>query len=43
MAEFKKLENKDGINETGRHDGALMGGMTPSKILQVMIIFFNCV
>lgn len=40
MAEFKKLENKDGINETGRHDGALMGGMTLSKILQISFLFF---
>lgn len=40
MAEFKKLENKDSINETGRHDGALMGGMTLSKILQISFLFF---
>lgn len=27
-------------NETGRHDGALMGGMTLSKILQISFLFF---
>lgn len=39
MAEFKKLENKDGINETGRHDRSLMGGMTLSKIFHIPFFF----
>lgn len=41
MAEFKKLENKAGINETRRHDRALTGGMTLSKILEVSFLIVS--
>ena len=40
--EFKKLENKEGINETHQHDRAITAGMKVSKILEIShLIVFN--
>lgn len=40
--EFKKLENKEGINETHQHDRAITAGVKVSKILEIShLIVFN--
>lgn len=40
--EFKKLENKEGINETHQHDRAITADVNDSKILEISdLIVFN--
>lgn len=41
MVEFKKLENKEGINETHQHDRAITVDVSVSKILEIshLIVF----